>query len=1048
MISETTKFTRDCIETPILKTLELKSSNDIRLNEISFKETFFDEVENISVDVVSILGNEKFANRSPEMIHAFRVLCDSYFGKKVSFITIKRKVGDNDATAETFNNDVWMCAVCYDKNNNVVDTFYSETPNRQKVNEYDTTWTFEPFVIKTDYNHIDFRISLEKDNVNLNPESYSMRMRSAAVIIENNTKFYIDGWKTINQVNNAENFTTDFEMGLIKIFSSITRHVKDEVIHLDDSQIEDISKIDSLEVICTESRDHISNNDIHLSTSQTEKIDKIDGLVEELYSSISSSEKYPSSGPVNAFGIDISKNDLKPGCLSHISFKIPNMTDLNSVGEYYMAVQFFREGEYDSETENKSLDETYFSTGTMDIKTSSSAYEFDFENLIIPSDIKFTRFVITQSKDVVPNPRLSDTIGKMRINTHLYNNVSLGDSCLFTLGGIAPDHYAIRNHGLAEFIATYDNIEGLLASEKELIEHIHNAEKHLSSSDIEKIAKIDIIEAKTKTLEDHTIDDSKHLSSQQVNVLNKMENANLDEIISSVNDFLIDEVGIAKETINILDLTSHTKSSTTPEMIFAFSSKCENYRGKKITSVTLHKSEGDTNTDATSSQQEVWLFATCYGEDDTTILDTYFSTNKAKQEASERDVTWFFDNFIISDTYKRIEYRITTVEGEAQRDVANHSNTNRIRSSSIINDGGNKIYIDGWTTREQNNNIATFTTDFSFDLEHSINFVQNTDEKLKIATETFDSHINNSDVHISDIEREELFDTETHFTNLKPGDVPDNYLCHGFTLGNIHIKSGLLKKVIIPYSVNSTSNINAEANASIKGDKILAIQIYKYGESDDDSSPKTLEETYFSTNKQTFNVNYGDHKYEFEFDNIEIPTSFNYVKFLVCSNRDVAPNSYTLENCDKMRVKPIKRDNNWVSFDKDYCRIINGANNNLSHYMSHCEIEYAMSQKDITTSKVKSKTWRVETDAPLKVNDVINPELNDVLTAIVDAYEGTYKLFSKSISEIDASSLSETSKTIITIEISFTEETNIGRVLNAIGNNLQSSDYPKVYPIF
>ena len=67
MISETTKFTRDSIETPILKTLELKCSDDIRLNEISFKETFFDDSEIVPVDVVSILGNENFVSRGVEL---------------------------------------------------------------------------------------------------------------------------------------------------------------------------------------------------------------------------------------------------------------------------------------------------------------------------------------------------------------------------------------------------------------------------------------------------------------------------------------------------------------------------------------------------------------------------------------------------------------------------------------------------------------------------------------------------------------------------------------------------------------------------------------------------------------------------------------------------------------------------------------------------------------------------------------------------------------------------------------------------------------------
>ena len=1052
MISETTKFTRDSIETPILKTLELKSSEDIRLNEISFKETFFDETENISVDVVSILGNENFASRNPEMIHAFRVLCKDYFGKKISFITLKRKVGDNDTSATSFNNDVWMCAVCYDKNNNVVETFYSKEAKRQEVEQYDTTWTFEPFVIRTEYKHIDFRISLEEGNVNLNPDSHTMTMRSASVVIENNKKFYIEDWKTINQAKVTENFTTDFEMGLIKTFSSMVRHVKDDVIHLNDERLENINKVPDIETEVNNNKSEITNHtnnlSIHLSDIQSQKIEKIDGMVEKLFNTISSVENYPSSGSLNAFGVDISKKDLKPGSLSRISFRIPNITGINSTGEYRMAVQFFKEGDADSQEDNKSLEETHFSTNVMDITTSSTSYDFSFENLIIPSDVKFTRFVITQSVDVAPNPRISETVGKMRLNSHMYGDSSMGDSCILSLGGSAPNHFAVRNHGLAEFIATYDVIDGLKESEKTLFEHISDDEKHLSSSDIENIAKVSIIESKTASYDSHIGDDSKHVSAEQLEVLNIIKDKNLEDVISVTNDFLIEEKSVKTKSVNILDLTPEIKNSSTPEMIFAFSCDCENFRNDKIISVTLHKVEGDTNTDATSSQQEVWLFATCYGEDGTTIIDTHFSSNKAKQNANERDVTWYFDNFLILDSYKFIEYRITTVEGEAQREVQSHSNTNRIRSSSIINPDGIKIYIDGWSTREQNNNIASFTTDFSFTVESSLNFVQKTEDVLESTIDSLNNHIENSNYHLSQIDREKLFDTNTFFTNTKEGDVPDNYLCYGFTLGNIHIKPGILKKIYIPYTVNANFDPNNSGNESVKGEKVLAVQIYKYGEADDSSSVKSLEETYFSSNTYTFNVNNGDHRYEFEFDNLVIPTSFNYVKFIVCSSSDVAPNSFTLENCDKIRLKPIKRDNNWVSFDKDYCRVINGANNSLSHYMTYCEMEYEQMTKNISGSKLISKSWRVETDAPLKINDVINPEINNVLTAITDAYEGTYKLFTSTITEIDASSLSETSKTIVTIEIFFEEETDISRVLNAIGANLVSENYPKIYPYF
>lgn len=231
MISETTNFSRDSIGTPTLNAYE-----DIRLNEVSLKELILDDSETETADVVSILGTENFIRRDAETIHAFRFGCKDYFGRFFNYVAVRRKIGDNGMDSFESTNDVWMAAICYDKNNNIVETFFSNERNRQENGVYETTWNFDPFIIKSSYAFIEFRITQTEGEVNLNPPQKSMKIRTSNIIhnpIGNSQKkFYIEGWYTVDQDNNIRDFTTDFVIGMTKRYSSLTKHVTDIDVHL------------------------------------------------------------------------------------------------------------------------------------------------------------------------------------------------------------------------------------------------------------------------------------------------------------------------------------------------------------------------------------------------------------------------------------------------------------------------------------------------------------------------------------------------------------------------------------------------------------------------------------------------------------------------------------------------------------------------------------------------------------------------------------------------------------------------------------------------
>ena len=777
MISETTNFSRDSIGTPTLNAYE-----DIRLNEVSLKELILDDSETETADVVSILGIENFIRRDAETIHAFRFGCKDYFGRFFNYVTIRRQIGDNGMDSFESTNDVWMAAICYDKNNNIVETFFSNERNKQENGVYETTWNFDPFIIKSSYAFIEFRITQTESEVNLNPNSHSMRMRTSNIIHNPNgnsqKKFYLDGWYTIDQSNTKSDFTTDFVVGMTKRYSSLTKHVTDI--------------------------------DVHLTQDLRDKIENIS---------------------------DVISSQLNP-----------------------------------------------------------------------------------------------------------------------------------------------------------IDERLGNVEKEM------------------------------------------------DSISSLTDEFLLSPKSLKDSSLNPKDYTKDGDIiSQNSEMIFAFSCVTDDIKNKRITSITLHKKNDasglDTDTSATSSQKEVWLFATCY-DNAGQMLHTYFSSNKAKQNANERDVIWYFDNFNVRDEFKTIEFRITNTEGVAERNnIANHSNTNRIRSSTYNTSNG-KLYIPGWTTLNQANVKENITTNFTIGLEEELNYVETTNDDLM-------THKNNSSLHFDNEEKSFLIKESFTYTPFEEGDVDDNYSsCHGFQLGPKHIKSGLLKEIRIPHKASSNTDITDENG------NYMAVQIFRNGDPDLSSDNKSLFETYFSENKHVVTRNVAG-EYHFTFNNLYIPPSFKCVRFIPVKSKDVVPNGFNVSNCSKMALIPIKR-NNTTNFDDDGCYVLVGNNSKVS-LLTKCTLIYSKEKTNIPFYDVVSRGWRFEvpkssSSTTEQLVKSLHEKLMQIDNAVVSScvYESNY--YNPMTTEF------EKSKSTYNITIIYPTPKSGEEVIETFGNfNLRSgydTDYPILYPIY
>lgn len=173
-------------------------------------------------------------NTTAARIHFFFMGCENYTGTILQSITIPRPtnialVGTGSTPDTAYVNPVWLYGLCYDENDELIDTIVSENSAQQLPDDgYKTTWLFNDR-IKATYKKIKFGISLtdtptESDT---NP-SNKTRIILCKTISKNG------GWGTINQDNGDESrLTLDFQFVLKKeTNTNVKGHIENTEIHV------------------------------------------------------------------------------------------------------------------------------------------------------------------------------------------------------------------------------------------------------------------------------------------------------------------------------------------------------------------------------------------------------------------------------------------------------------------------------------------------------------------------------------------------------------------------------------------------------------------------------------------------------------------------------------------------------------------------------------------------------------------------------------------------------------------------------------------------
>ena len=116
-----------------------------------------------------------------------------------------------------------------------------------------------------------------------------------------------------------------------------------------------------------------------------------------------------------ANGFQLGRLHIKPGKIRKILIPY-NGSRAETEGTFYLAVQIFRRGDIDTEEENKSNEETLYSSLPFNMtRNSNGYYSFVFDNLIIPEDFHYVRFMLTSSKELTPNGITMSNTKAMRL---------------------------------------------------------------------------------------------------------------------------------------------------------------------------------------------------------------------------------------------------------------------------------------------------------------------------------------------------------------------------------------------------------------------------------------------------------------------------------------------------------------------------------------------------------------------------------------------------------------------------------------------------------
>ena len=607
MSIEQTKLFKESIETPILKTNEVKAqvveasqiaSDDIwvlgyNLQNVLFGDDIIEQIADSTELLKSKYGVEP--TYGAEQIIAFQMeVPQEYKGKYISSVTLRRRdtnTGSGQPIAQ--QEQVYLYANCMTSykeignNNNIneddfiVDTFYSIDKHRQTVDDgLQTTWNFdEPIKIKRNYNYIRFYCTKVRGEAQTN-----INLRSSNVKFNNiqggNKRGLLDGWITIDQAGPI-GFTTEFTVNLLSKELGFVTHIQNTSIHLDEQKN---NLLNSISDVSNDLTTHANNENVHITTDQKEKLKTLHILqtsydihknnktihitedernkwnqkfderdIEEYlnvptlqFSTLKEGFVSHDKGMGEAYYVQLSRQHFTTGKIQEIH--IPYKAGKNKTS--YLCAQIYNQG--DDENTVKQLNDCIFSTNTQSQPQGTEGISiFEFDNLILPQNYRFVRFIFTENNTQLPDISSRANIIGMRIRVITQASNQQGwqawddDDCKILgsdnveynwygyVQAVGIKHAYVVTNDEKEIIASVPSISTSLTSHiRSNASHVTEQEKtiwnnhiadndiHVTTNDKSNISKVPSLETNINT---HVGDNDIHVTAAEKEKWNSIE---------------------------------------------------------------------------------------------------------------------------------------------------------------------------------------------------------------------------------------------------------------------------------------------------------------------------------------------------------------------------------------------------------------------------------------------------------------------------------------------------------------------------------------------
>ena len=406
-------------------------------------------------------------------------------------------------------------------------------------------------------------------------------------------------------------------------------------------------------------------------------------------------------GRCDAICLQFSKEHFITGRIGKLQFPYYGGKDKQA----YLAVQVYYEG--DDQTVTKTFQETVFSNQKCkEQKGDEGISEVFFDNLVLPKDYKFVRFIFSQNNTEAPNIYTGTNCEALRVrivsDSSGYNWDY--DDCKVFTGTNATQNW----YGYVNIVRLFSVIDEINEHKNDTIVHVTEEEKTFWNS--------------------------------------KIDQDTLDEKLKEIGNLFDDE---AKETIRNTKTIFAKEGTGSAARLHAWDLKSAEYTNEFLTQVTIYRPTNVAYIDSSDilHNNPQWLSVECLDVDGN-LLDTYFSIDKDSQkDGDDNTTTWNFDEIKIKEEYHKLRFRVCTQEGVLENQPQSMARAILCYTYTNIPDD-----ID-WGVIEQNNNVqAGHTMYFQF--------------KTVTKQSGMLDHVNNTTIHVT-AEDKERWDNST--VELKAG---------------------------------------------------------------------------------------------------------------------------------------------------------------------------------------------------------------------------------------------------------------------------------------